>query len=151
MKSTYIPQNIIDAMDPDVRKELNLMTSDERIEKADKCAEKEIQSVVEGYCVQIGFERLTEDNIKTAGIRPGFPSSGFQYHLSPFGAKKNKMLPDLTLFDRTGRYLWLELKKKDGKPSPLQAVLIDAGLWRVAYSATDAIEIIKEWFGCMRR
>jgi anti-sigma-K factor RskA len=142
-----LPQHIIDAMSsPDDRAALGVSCTAERSKNLANAAEDEIQRAVEAYCVLLGFERLTKENIERAKTDPAFPRRGWQFHLSKLGAKKNPMLPDLTLFDRRSeRYLWLELKAARGAVRPLQQILIDAGFWKVARSAEVATGIIKEW------
>lgn len=145
MKSTALPQHIIDAMNPADRKALKVKSSAERSAALDAKSEAEIQRAVEAYCVQIGFERLNTENVQRAEVRKDYPRRGWQYHLSQLGAKKNPMLPDITLFDLRGRFLWLELKAPGGKVRPLQQVMIGLGFWKVAYSATEAIELISDF------
>lgn len=103
--------------------------------------------MVEQYCVQCGFERLNAANMERAEVRTDYPRNGWQFHLSALGAKRNPMLPDLTLFANDGRFLWLELKRPGGKVRPMQRIMIALGFWTVAYSAEAAVEIIKEWIG----
>lgn len=143
-----LPQNIIDAMSPADRAAVGVSSTAERSAKLEDAAEDDIQQAVEEYCSYLGFEKLTKENIERADLGVGFPRRGWQFHLSKLGAKRNPMLPDLTLFEhRTERYLWLELKAKRTAVRPLQQILIDASFWKVAYSAEEASAIVREWLG----
>lgn len=140
-----LPQHIIDCMSPEDRKSLHLKTTNERVAASETKSEAQIQKVVEAYCVQCGYVKVNAENIQLSKIRKDYPPKGWQYHLSPHGAKKNPMLPDITLFDNQGRFLWLELKTPTGKLSEFQRIMVEIGWWKVAYNAEDAVEIVMDW------
>lgn len=147
MKGRALPQRMIDMMSAADRAALGVKSTPERAEHVEARGEAAIQRTVEAYCMQLGFERLVPENIKLAARRPDFPRAGWQYHLSQLGAKRNPMLPDITLFDRSGRFLWLELKAPGGAIRTHQQVMISTGFWQVAFNARDAMEMIRKWVG----
>jgi len=126
-------------MDEKDRKELNLLTIDERNTKLEAKNEAEIQQLVEAYLVQLGYERRTPKDIER-----GMPRSGWQIHYNPKKTKGNPILLDLLVLANAGRYLELELKTETGAIRPEQKTLIDQGA-SLARSAEVACKIIKEW------
>ena len=142
-----LPQNIINCMSDSDRRDIGVKTDVERESAIDKKNEDELQKKIEAYCCLLGFEKLTEENIRRAERDSNFPSHGWQYHLSKLGTKKNYILPDVTLFSRTGEYLWLELKTKTGKVREMQELLINAGHWKLARGEEEAVQVIRQWVG----
>lgn len=137
-----LPQQVIDKMSPEDRKELGLMsTKDIRTsgEKNEEKLEKEIQTQIEKYLIQIGYERRTP-----ADIARGRPRAGWFIHLH--ATKRNPIVLDLLILANSmpRQYLELELKTSAGKVREAQQTLVEQGA-SIARSAEEAIQIIQDW------
>lgn len=137
-----LPQHMIDAMSPKDRKELGLMSTDERIAKAERNDEREIQNTVEAYLVQLGYERRTPENIGR-----GMPRSGWFVHLH--ATKRNPILLDLLILSHYGSYLELELKTMTGTLSAEQEALVAQGA-SLGRGSAEATSIIRKWHDELR-
>ena len=132
-----LPQHIIDSMSSADRKELGVKSTDERMENCERVSEREIQTQVEAYLVQLGYERRTPENIAR-----GMPRSGWFIHLVK--TKRNPILLDLLILSHCGSYIELELKTLTGKIRIEQEALIAQG-GLLARSTMQAMDIIREW------
>lgn len=137
MNSKALPQKIIECMSQEDRADLGLKTADERIASISAKNEAQLQKSIEAYLSQLGYEKRT-----TSEIQRSKPRSGWQVHLHK--TKKNPILLDLLILGHDGSYLELELKTATGKLSEEQEKLVEYG-GSVAYSAEEAVEIIRRW------
>lgn len=105
-------------------------------------SEAKLQAEVEGLLHMLGYWRRSKDWIR-AGERP---PCGWQYHLSPKGARLNPMLLDVLLLGNDGRYVEFELKVTGGRwTSEEQRVLCEDHGARKFENAADAVAYVKEW------
>lgn len=111
-------------------------------EKAETGAEKRLQSDVEAWLHHHGYWRLSQKDLDA-----GPPPKGWQFHMPGKAAKGNPLLPDLTLFDPRGYFLWIELKTGAGKMSKTQRQTMEQApaSCRVAYSVEDVRSIVDVW------
>jgi len=137
--SRVIPENVLKCMRPEDRKDLGVATASERDEKIAGREEAAEQKVVENYLRLHGFLPSTADMIRTVA------KVGYYIHLND--TRKNPLILDLLILHRDGRYLQIEMKVRD-KFQPGQTELIEQGFGKLAWSAAQAIEFIKEWLEC---
>lgn len=137
MNPKALPDHVINAMSPEDRKVHGIKTAEERREDNERKSEKEIQTTVEQYLIQLGYERRTPE-----AIFRGLPRSGWFIHLH--SAKRNPILLDLLILSNNGSYLEHELKTGIGKVRPEQEALILQGA-SLSRSAREAIEKINRW------
>lgn len=98
------------------------------------------------------LQRMVESWLKHRGYWPRTPAfldgrtppKGWYIHLHQ--TKKNPLVLDLLIIDPwDGRYLELELKTETGVLKDHQQVIVDVDGAKVARSAEEAVEAVKEW------
>ena len=108
--------------------------------------EKELQRKVEEYLCRRNYRRFCPPAFASLiGPHPEFfPTRGFWGHW--FESQRNAFMPDLLIiaFPNVRPALFHELKVRN-KYQPGQKAALGCGLWRVAFSLTEAKAIIETW------
>ena len=99
--------------------------------------EKNLQSTCESWLTQRGYARLTAANADySTDVR------GWYGHLTE--ARRNPLMPDLFMFDRTGRCLLVEFKVRDAYQLG-QLAMIESGMWTECRTFEDFEALVTEW------
>ena len=103
--------------------------------------EKNLQSTCESWLTQRGYARLTAANADYST-----DVKGWYGHLADTRAslKRNPLMPDLFMFDRTGRCLLVEFKVRD-EYQPGQLAMIESGMWTECRTFEDFEMVVAGW------
>ena len=140
-----LPQNIINAIaDPEVRKELKVLSTAELAEKGkarETLEDRAVQRQIEALLRHKGYMPRTEE-----AIMEGSPKGWF-IHYNPVKTKGNPYILDLLIWREDGTaVLELELKTKTGKPSEIQKAILNASRCSaIAYGVDEAARIVDHW------
>ena len=123
------------------RKALGILTIEQRREKIEGMAERELQRLCENWLTLHGFRRRSPEDI----VRPG-PCAGWFVHLHE--AKHNPILLDILILHDDGRWQEVELKTATGKTTREQEALIARGghLCRTLEEFIKVVKINKNGF-----
>lgn len=139
LTAAELPPHMVNMMRPQDRKALKLRTNDEAAQIAEASTEKIIQRDCERFLTLHGYRPRTQDGIAAKGeIR------GWFVHLHK--SKRNPYLLDLLILRLDGRYIEVELKAANGRPTDEQAGILRAGgPVHLIWSVEAFIELITQW------
>jgi len=118
MKANWTQADLDAYIDRQKPPEVKQAEKQARTDKADAGLEKELQAHCENWLALRGYKRRTPEDI-VAGEADG---RGYFVHMH--AAKRNPILLDLLILGSDGRYIEIELKGPNGKPTKEQAKII---------------------------